>query len=142
MTASTSEIAYFDKVNLPSFSSAFENKINEICNECAFWKIHPAGYPNQHKSCICELFGNQSICCLEGYSNLMWNIPYMIIYAPTPNKYIYHTLNPYTIPIQIRSDQIIDIVNFSNNLKINLIPELKFPYKNHSYIVNQENGKT
>ena len=39
--------------------------------ECTYWKNHCNDFPAQHKSCICELFANQSICCLEGYENLM-----------------------------------------------------------------------
>ena len=111
-------------------------KNQEICDKCSFWKIHPGGYPNQHKSCICELFGNQSVCCLEGYSNLMWQIPHMILYAPTPNKFIYHTQEPYTLPIQINKTHIIEIVNLAANLKLNIIPTLIFPYKNQTFIIN------
>ena len=106
---------------------------DQYCSDCSFWKLHPCGYPNEHKSCICELFANQSICCQEGYSNLMWKVPYMILYAPTPNKYIYQTTNPYTNPIQLNSDKVIEIVNFSNNLKLNILPKLNFPYKNYHF---------
>ena len=83
----------------------------EFCNDCNFWKNHPNSPPNHHKSCICELFANQSICCLEGYSNLMSQVPYMILYAPTPNQYIFQTNNPYIYPIQINSEEVIQISN-------------------------------
>ena len=140
---------YDDQVNPPSIDevssmlgrkSAYDSlnlkTHQEICNNCTYWKIHPGGYPNQHKSCICELFGNQSICCLEGYSNLMWHVPYMILYAPTPNKYIYHTVDPYTFPIQIKKNHILEIVNLASNLKSNIIPTLSFPYKKQTFVVN------
>ena len=102
----------------------------EFCGDCNFWKNHANGSPLQHKSCICELFSHQAICCLEGYSNLMTQIPHIILYAPTPNKYIFHSYDPYTYPIQINSHQVIEIVNFCNNLRLNIIPKLQFPYKN------------
>ena len=60
----------------------------------------------------------------------MTQIPHIILYAPTPNKYIFHSYDPYTYPIQINSHQVIEIVNFCNNLRLNIIPKLQFPYKN------------
>ena len=59
-----------------------------------------------------------------------------MLYAPTPNKYIYHTLNPYTFPIQINKNQVIEIVNIATSLKQNIIPKLKFPYKNQTFVIN------
>ena len=111
---------------LPSSSKDF-------CNECTYWKNHGNSTPAQHKSCICELFANQSICCLEGYANLMNQIPYMIIYAPTPNKYNSNSCEPFINPIQIESNQVIEIIDFSNNLKQKNIPKLNFPYKNQYF---------
>ncbi len=132
-SSTTTQFAQISNQDIPSVNST-----SEICTDCFFWKSHNLNYPSQHKSCICELFGNQAICCLEGYSNLIWKIPYMILYAPSPNKYIYHTLNPYILPIQLKSNQVIDIVHFCNNLKLNIIPTLKFPYENQTFIINQE----
>ena len=109
---------------------------SEVCNECFYWRRHSNGYPNQHKTCLCELFVNQSICCLEGYSNLMEQIPYLILYAPTPNKYNYQSIDHYTLPIQLDSKRIIDIVNFASNVELNIVPKLKFPHKNYSFTVN------
>ena len=117
-------------------------KINEeICSTCCFWRIH-GGYPNLHKTCICELFASQSICCLEGYSNLMWQIPHLILYAPTPNKFIYHTINPYTLPIQINKSQVIEIVSLVNNLKQTIVPTIRFPYKDQTFIINNAESKS
>lgn len=48
---------------------------DQYCSDCSCWKLHPGGYPNKHKSCICQLFANQFICCQEGYSILMWKMP-------------------------------------------------------------------
>ena len=59
-----------------------------------------------------------------------------MLYAPTPNKYIYHTLNPYTFPIQINKNQVIEIVSIATSLKQNIIPKLKFPYKNQTFVTN------
>ena len=119
-----------------SGTSSNSNICEDICNNCSFWRTHSSGYPTQHKSCICELFASQAICCLEGFSNLMRLIPFLILYAPTPNKYIYHTINPYTYPIQINKNQVIEIVNLASNLKQNIIPSLKLPYKNQSFMIN------
>ena len=66
----------------------------------------------------------------------MWQIPHMILYAPTQNKFIYHTQEPYTLPIQINKTHIIEIVNLASNLKLNIIPTLSFPYKNQTFIIN------
>ena len=60
----------------------------------------------------------------------------MILYAPTPNKYIYHTVDPYTFPIQIKKNHILEIVNLASNLKSNIIPTLSFPYKKQTFVVN------
>ena len=60
----------------------------------------------------------------------------MILYAPTPNKFIYHTQEPYTLPIQINKTHIIEIVNLAGNFKLNIIPTLIFPYKNQTFIIN------
>ena len=121
---------------IASCSSLNLKENQEICVNCSFWRVHPGGFPNQHKTLICELFASNSICCLEGYSNLAWQIPYIMLYAPTPNKYIYHTVIPYTFPIQINKNHVIEIVNIANSLKQNIIPKLKFPYKNQTYIIN------
>ena len=130
-----------EELNSNNDASTSRGSINlrenqEICVNCSFWRVHPGGFPNQHKTCICELFASNSICCLEGYSNLAWQIPYIMLYAPTPNKYIYHTVIPYTFPIQINNNHVIEIVNIANSLKQNIIPKLKFPYKNQTYIIN------
>ena len=112
---------------LPSSSKDF-------CFDCTYWKNH-SNPPAHHKSCICDLFANQSICCLEGYSNLINQVPYMIIYAPTPNKYSVNSYEPYTLPIQLNSTQVIEIIDFSNNLKQNILPKLNFPYRNQHFHV-------
>ena len=133
VSTSPTEVPSFEEHKHISLSPDTLLKEKEFCSDCSFWKYHPNGHPIQHKSCICDLFASQSVCCLEGYSNLMYQIPYMILYAPTPNKYIFQTIDPYTNPIQINSDQVIKIVSFANNLKLNIIPKLKFPYKNQFF---------
>ena len=60
-------------------------------------------------------------------------IPYIIIYTLTPSAYNSDSCEPFTNPIQIESNQVIEIIDFSNNLKQKNIPKLNFPYKNQYF---------
>ena len=40
--------------------------------------------PYLHKSCLCILFRNSSICCVEGYKNLLKLFPQFVVYGPVP----------------------------------------------------------
>ena len=77
-----------------------ENVIfEEICGVCNYFKFHHNEMicPPKHFSCLCELFKNKYICCKNGYSNLMKNVPYIAIYSPNPevinSSYIQSSLN-------------------------------------------------
>ena len=40
--------------------------------------------PYLHKSCLCILYRNGEICCVEGYKNLLKLYPQLVIYGPVP----------------------------------------------------------
>ena len=60
---------------------------NFFCFKCGYWRNHDIPLTD-HKSCICSLLSESSICCVEGYSCLLRNIPSLIYWSPIPNKYI------------------------------------------------------
>ena len=61
--------------------------VEEICGVCYYFKVHHNEMicPPKHFSCFCELFKTKYICCKNGHSNLMKNVPpYIAIYSPNP----------------------------------------------------------
>lgn len=63
-----------------------------FCNRCD--KI--AGHPNMiqdltsdlfnkcHQTCLCKLVSERVICCMEGYKNLLRDMPYIALHTPVP----------------------------------------------------------
>ena len=72
---------------------------NEICEVCQYFKFHHNEMicPQNHFTCLCELFKNKYICCKNGYSNIITSIPYIAIYSPNHEAinscYIQSSLN-------------------------------------------------
>ena len=60
--------------------------MEEICEVCRYFKFHHNEIicPPKHFTCLCELFKNKYICCKNGYSNIIKNIPNLFIYSPNP----------------------------------------------------------
>jgi hypothetical protein len=58
-----------------------------ICKKCKNWKKHCNLIQNKHKTCICDLLADTVICCLKGYVNLIKDIPYLVLYSPSPTKF-------------------------------------------------------
>ena len=58
----------------------------EVCSVCLYFKFHHNDIicPPKHFTCLFELYKNKCICCKNGYSNLMKNVPYVVIYSPLP----------------------------------------------------------
>ena len=71
----------------------------EVCSVCLYFKFHHNEMicPPKHFTCLCELYKNKYICCKNGYSNLIKNVPYIAIYSPNPEVinscYIHSSLN-------------------------------------------------
>ena len=72
------QAAAFDKIQ-PS------NMI-DFCMCCGFMRTHSDSrvYYENHYTCICLLLETATVCCVEGYSNLLDNIPSLSLYTPLP----------------------------------------------------------
>ena len=76
-------------------------KQGSICSKCSYWRIHKnITIEHDHRSCICILLIDNSICCASGYENLVHNIPGLIFWSPIPTKFSFDDfmahLNPRT----------------------------------------------
>ena len=58
------------------------------CGYCGFYIGHTSTYM-KHKTCICKLMTQKTICCLDGYAAIMEAIPCLGILSPVPLACIY-----------------------------------------------------
>ena len=98
----------------------------EFCYSCQNWAYHQhTVIPNSHKSCICFLFAKQSICCNQGYHNLLTSIPYLAIYVLTPMYFTSYFMNNDSYPRSMHHSDILDLIRTSQEEKLLAISILK-----------------
>ena len=83
-----------EKINFPALpTSPVESFYRSLfCPKCGYWRHHSI-HIGEHRTCICSLLSESSICCIDGYSSLMHNIPSLMYWSPIPNKYISDIIN-------------------------------------------------
>lgn len=57
------------------------------CPSCRNFRDHKQWLKDSHSTCLCLLINCKAICCIEGYKNLIANIPSLAFYIPFPDKY-------------------------------------------------------
>jgi hypothetical protein len=62
-----------------------------VCCCCGYTKVHPEvdkddEAARNHYTCLCILLESSVICCLNGYDNLVSNIPSLALFAPVPQS--------------------------------------------------------
>jgi hypothetical protein len=71
-------------------TTAFDNmqpsNMIDFCMCCGFVRTHLNSdvHYEEHYTCICLLLETATICCVEGYSNLLEHIPSLALYTPLP----------------------------------------------------------
>ena len=71
-------------------TAAFDNmqpsNMIDFCMCCGFVRTHLNSdvHYEEHYTCICLLLETATICCVEGYSNLLEHIPSLALYTPLP----------------------------------------------------------
>jgi hypothetical protein len=71
-------------------AAAFDNiqpsNMIDFCMNCGFVRTHSVSnrHYEDHFTCICLLLETATICCVEGYSNMLDNIPSLALYTPLP----------------------------------------------------------
>ena len=75
-----------------NISAQFSQDLNgTICSKCGYWRLHEY-IQGDHRSCLCSLFIDRSICCIDGYKNLMFNVPGLVFWSPLPIKFIFEDI--------------------------------------------------
>jgi hypothetical protein len=84
------------------------------CEGCGYIKSHNdqdlsnVSFKSTHYTCICNLFADSVICCVDGYENLMLAIPIISIYTNLPVSYSFHMQNSYNADFNIRAARLND----------------------------------
>ena len=71
-------------------ASVFDNiqpsNMQDFCMCCGFVRTHQKldVHYEDHFTCICLLLETATVCCVEGYSNMLDNIPSLALYTPLP----------------------------------------------------------
>ena len=71
-------------------AAAFDNmqpsNMVDFCMCCGFMRTHTNSdvHYEDHYTCICLLLETATICCVDGYSNLLDHIPSLALYTPLP----------------------------------------------------------
>ena len=109
----------------------------EIYKICGYFKFHNNEmiYPQKNFTCLCELFKKKYICCKKGYSNLIQNIPHIVIYSPSPeviNSYHIQNSKDYSP----NNKTILEVLTFAYEQKLEVLRypdcvEGKHPYFNY-----------
>ena len=93
-----------------------------VCEVCKFYKYHNENsiYPSQHLTCLCQLYTKKFICCKNGYSNLIKNIPLIGLYTPFPE-----IINDYYIQNSMctifENKTILDVMKFAMEEKLEIL---------------------
>jgi hypothetical protein len=78
------------------------------CEACGYVKSHKyedllnISFKSTHYTCICNLFSDSVVCCVDGYENLMLSIPILSIYTNLPVSYYWHMGNGYEADFNMR----------------------------------------
>jgi hypothetical protein len=112
----------------------------EMCKVCLYFKFHNNEIirPPKHCTCLCELFKRKFICCKKGYSNLIRNIPSIVIYSPNPE-----VINTYYIQNSMNylasAKTILEILTFTFEQKIEVLKNQESVDGKHPYFNYGEN---
>lgn len=78
------------------------------CFACGYVKSHKhedlsnVSFKSTHYTCICNLFSDSVVCCIDGYENLMLSIPILAIYTNLPVSFFWHMENCYDADFNMR----------------------------------------
>lgn len=78
------------------------------CEACGYIKSHKqedlsnVSFKSTHYTCICNLFTDSVICCVDGYENLLLAIPILAVYTSLPVSYYWHMVNCYDADFNMR----------------------------------------
>jgi hypothetical protein len=94
------------------------------CLNCGYWLTHNPEIV-EHKTCICSLLGALSVCCFDGYRNLMKAIPSLMFYAPCPSRSLDKCKNiDEKGVVYMKQEEIINFSTLCSRLKVEIIREL------------------
>ena len=105
----------------------------QICDICKFYKYHNEEImcPSNHFSCLCQLYTKKFICCKNGYSNLIKNIPLIGLYTPFPE-----IINDYYVQNSMctifENKTILEVLKFAMEEKLEILNSQNYssPYFN------------
>lgn len=84
------------------------------CSACGYIKSHKpedlsnVSFKSTHYTCMCNLFTDAVVCCIDGYENLMLSIPILAIYTNLPVSYYWHMANCYNADFNMRRARLND----------------------------------
>ena len=99
---------------------------NIFCPKCGYWRNHVTPIA-EHRTCICCLLQESAICCVNGYSSLIRNIPSLIFWSPVPNKYVSDGLN---VPrfgqthVRMTSGRMLDLIKHCTEIRSDTLNNL------------------
>ena len=114
---------------LRSFPSTSQHNLSDpeyyniFCPKCGHWRNHVTPIAD-HRTCICCLLQDSSICCINGYSSLIRNIPSLIFWSPVPNKYVADTMN---VPrfgqthVRMSSGRMLDLIKHCTEIRFDTL---------------------
>lgn len=106
------------------------------CTKCGYSKYHinseeinhflefqNVEFSKYHFTCICDLFDSSIICCIEGYQNLLFALPFIAVYSPVPS---YTTENLFInarneLAISISRTEYVNLNCIALNIKLEAI---------------------
>lgn len=108
--------------------------IIDFCHFCGFMKTHSDNNRHaNHYTCICFLLETATICCIDGYSNLLDNIPSLSLYSPLPQGTTDDYFNGLSMGFVITSkNEFLDMVHKLQDIKMRALSQQ--PHTRHAFL--------
>lgn len=114
------------------------------CDKCGYTLTHTkdtnvldnySNFANSHYTCLCMLFHANVICCVKGYSNLLFHVPILAVYTGLPtHEYEQWTLGNelgITFLQRARSEQ---LMKRCTEIKLSAMNNFYDPYLSNSNV--------